>query len=150
LSSSWSFSDGSSGSELTTTHAFADDGNFTAELSVTDGEFTASDQAEVTVTNVAPTVSTGAGSSLVAGTTHVLQAEFADPGALDAPWSYAVNWGDGTKITTGNTASSGALSLPHTYKQAGVFNITIVISDKDGGVGTGGYTVTVTKRGGGH
>jgi hypothetical protein len=148
LRSSWRFSDGAVGSGLTTTHAFADDGNFTAELSVTDGEFTVTDEAAVTVTNVAPIVSTGPGSVFVAGTTHTLQAEFADPGSLDAPWSYAVNWGDGTRTTTGNTVTAGALAVPHTYKQAGVFNITVIVTDKDGGVGTAGYTVTVTKRGG--
>jgi hypothetical protein len=148
LRSAWSFSDGAAGSGLTTSHAFADDGDFTAELSVSDGEFTATDQATVVVTNVVPVISAGPGGVFVAGTTHVLQADFGDPGSLDAPWSYAVNWGDGTRTVTGSTAAAGALALPHTYKQAGVFNITIIVTDKDGGVGTGGYTVTVTKRGG--
>jgi hypothetical protein len=145
LESSWRFSDGAARTGLTTTHAFADDGNFTAELSVTDGEFTATDQAAVVVTNLAPLVSIGPGSVVAAGTAHVLQAHFTDAGTLDAPWSYAVNWGDGAR-TTGTTAAAGALAVSHTYKQAGAFNITIVVTDKDGGTGTGGYTLTVTKR----
>jgi hypothetical protein len=148
LSSSWSFSDGAAGIGLTTTHAFADDGAFTAELSVTDGEFTVTDQATVAVTNVAPIVSAGPGSIFVAGTTHVLEAEFADPGSLDAPWTYAVDWGDGTKITTGSTSSAGTLAVPHIYRQAGTFHVTISVTDKDGGIGAGAYTVTVTRRGG--
>lgn len=148
LGSSWSFSDGAAGTGLTTTHAFADDGAFTAELSVTDGEFTVTDQASVVVTNVAPIVSAGPGSTLVAGTNHLLQAGFADPGSRDAPWTYAVNWGDGTKITTGSTSSAGTLTVPHIYRQAGTFNVTISVTDKDGGIGAGGYTVTVTRRGG--
>lgn len=148
LLSSWTFSDGAAGSGLTTTHAFADNGNFSARLSVTDGEFTATDEATVAVANAAPILSTGSGSTFVAGTTHVLQAQFADPGLLDAPWSYVVNWGDGTRTTMGNTAMAGVLALPHTYKQAGVFDINVTVTDKDGGVGAGGYRVTVTKRGG--
>jgi PKD repeat protein len=148
LSSSWSFGDGAPGIGLTTTHAFADDGAFTAELSVTDGEFTVTDQATVAVTNVAPIVSAGPGSIFVAGTTHVLEAEFADPGSLDAPWTYAVDWGDGTKITTGSTSSAGTLAVPHIYRQAGTFHVTISVTDKDGGIGAGAYTVTVTRRGG--
>jgi hypothetical protein len=148
LTSSWSFSDGATGSGLTTSHGFADNGNFTAQLSVTDGEFVARDMVAIAVSNVAPIVSTASGNSFVAGTMHVLQAEFADPGTLDAPWSYAVDWGDGHKSSEGHTTAAGTLGVSHTYNQAGVFDITISVTDKDGSVGTGGYRVTVTKRGG--
>lgn len=84
----------------------------------------------------------------MAGTAHVLQAGFTDPGALDAPWTYTVNWGDGSKTVTGSTATPGTLSVSHGYKQAGIFDIRISVTDKDGGVGTGGYRISVTKRGG--
>jgi hypothetical protein len=147
LSSSWRFSDGGAGTGLTTSHPFADNGSFSAELRVTDGEFATTDEAAITVTNVAPVVTTGSGSTLVAGAIHVLQAEFADPGAGDAPWTYTINWGDGAKTITASTATPGALAFAHAYKQAGVFDIRIIVTDKDGGVGMGGYRISVTKRG---
>jgi hypothetical protein len=59
-----------------------------------------------------------------------------------------VNWGDGTKNTSGSAAAAGTLPASHTYKQAGVFHIRVTLTDKDGGVGIGEYAVTVTKKGG--
>ena len=148
LSSSWSFSDGSVAEGITTSHAFADNGSFIAELRVTDGEFAVTDAASVMVTNVAPVVTTASASTVVAGEGHVLQAAFADPGVHDAPWSYTINWGDGSRTTTASTATAGALSLLHMYRQTGIFDIQVTVTDKDGGVGTGGYRLTVTKRNG--
>jgi hypothetical protein len=96
---------------------------------------------------VAPQVHTASGSTFVAGTAHVIQADFSDPGALDAPWSYVVSWGDGSKNAGGTMTSAGALDAAHTYKQAGSFRIRVTVTDKDGGVGAGEYTVTVGKKG---
>lgn len=148
LSSSWSFSDGAAGAGLTASHAFADDGSYSAELRVTDGEFAVTDAAAITVTNVAPIITAASGSTVVAGSVHVLQAGFTDPGAHDAPWTYAINWGDGGKPSTGSTTTPGALPVSHAYKQAGQFDIRITVTDKDGGIGAGGYRISVTKRGG--
>jgi hypothetical protein len=147
LTASWSFSDGSTETGLTPAHAFTDNGPFSAALTVSDGQFAASDTASIVVSNVAPQVHTGSGSTFVAGTTHVIQADFSDPGALDAPWSYMVNWGDDSKNTVGTMTSAGPLNSAHTYKQAGVFRIRITVTDKDGGVGAGEYTVMVGKKG---
>jgi hypothetical protein len=148
LSSSWSFSDGGTADGTTATHAFADNGSFTAVLRVSDGEFALTNAASVTVTNVAPFVTTASASTVVAGEGHVLEAAFADPGAHDAPWSYTINWGDGSKTITASTATPGALPILHMYRQTGMFDIQVTVTDKDGGVGTGGYRLTVTKRNG--
>jgi hypothetical protein len=148
LSSSWTFSDGGAGDGITTSHAFADNGSFVAALRVFDGEFAVTNAASVTVTNVAPTVTAPSGSTVLAGTAHLLQASFTDPGAVDAPWSYTINWGDGTRTVTGSTTTPGVLSVSHAYKQTGLYDIRVTVTDKDGGVGTGGYQLTVTKRNG--
>jgi len=148
LTSSWSFTDGGAANGTTTGHTFADNGSYTAELRVSDGEFAVSHAAVVTVGNVAPVVTVPSGSTAVTGTAHPMQAGFTDPGALDAPWTYTINWGDGSKLTTGITSTPGALPLSHVYKQAGLFDIHVVVSDKDRGVGTGGYMVSVVKKGG--
>ena len=86
---------------------------------MTDGEFTVSDQATIIVTNVAPIVSAGPGSTLVAGTNHLLQAGFADPGSLDAPWTYAVNWGDGTITNPATFVGGDKVSFPAEVRAAG-------------------------------
>jgi hypothetical protein len=148
LTGSWSFSDGASGAGLTPLHTFADNGSFVAALTVSDGEFTAHDTASVLVTNVAPQVRTGPGSTFVAGTAHVVQAEFEDAGTQDSPWTYVVSWGDGSKNTSGTMAAPGTLPAVHTYRQTGVFQVRVTLTDKDGGIGTGEYAVTVTKRAG--
>jgi hypothetical protein len=148
LSSSWSFSDGGAVDGIIASHGFADNGSFVAVLRVFDGEFAVTNAASVTVTNVAPAVTAPSGSTVVAGAAHLLQASFTDPGAVDAPWTYTINWGDGTRTVTGSTSTPGALSVSHAYKQTGLYDIRLTVTDKDGGVGTGGYRVTVTKRNG--
>ena len=100
------------------------------------------------IASVAPQVTTGPGTVLIAGGVHAIQAAFTDPGALDAPWTYLVSWGDGTRNATGSSATTGALNLTHTYKQAGSYRVRITVTDKDGGLGSGEYPVTVMKRGG--
>jgi hypothetical protein len=85
---------------------------------------------------------------VVAGAAHLLQASFTDPGAADAPWTYTINWGDDSRTLTGSTTTPGALPVSHAYKQTGLYDIRVNVTDKDGGVGTGGYRLTVTKRNG--
>jgi hypothetical protein len=148
LSSSWSFTDGGAAQGLTAGYAFADNGSFIADLRVSDGEFAVTHAATVTVTNVAPVVTTPAGSTVAAGTAHLLQAAFTDPGALDAPWSYSINWGDGTRTVTASTGTQSSLPASHAYKQPGLYDIQVSVTDKDGAIGTGGYRLTVTKRNG--
>jgi hypothetical protein len=59
-----------------------------------------------------------------------------------------VSWGDGSKTTSGTMAAPGTLPAVHTYRQTGVFQVRVTLTDKDGGIGTGEYAVTVTKKAG--
>jgi hypothetical protein len=46
-----------------------------------------------------------------------------------------VEWGDGN-VETEEVVAPGAVSKPHTYTTAGVYEITLTVTDKDNGAGT--------------
>jgi hypothetical protein len=86
----------------------------------------------VAVTNVAPTITAIAGPNapVSLGSTVATHATFTDPGVLDRQGG-AWNWGDGTatpaniEILNGRGAATGS----HRYGQAGIYAITLTISD---------------------
>jgi hypothetical protein len=76
-------------------------------------------------------------------TSTTVSANFTDLGVSDthtAVW----DWGDGTSTNpdttpgtvTESTNGSGSVSDSHTYTAAGVYPITLTVTDKDGGIGT--------------
>src|SRR5205823_3328377 len=69
----------------------------------------------------------------------------ADPGASDAPWAVDVNWGDGSAHSTFTTSAQGSLgSLSHSYADGPAkLGRAATRNDKDGGVGSATFTVTV-------
>src|SRR5206468_4263053 len=128
-------------------HTYAQDGIYNVTIAVTDkdGGTGTSSATAVTVANAAPTgaaptvapTSTSEGSS----TSFTVSGTFTDPaGAADEPFTAVVNSGDTT--TSSATASATAnpfgysFSGSHTYAQSGIFNVTISVTDKDGGTGT--------------
>jgi len=98
-----------------------------------------------TVANAAPVVNAGANQAANAGSPVTLNASFSDAGANDAPWSYAIDWGDGTPQTTGSKTSQGAITAGHTYAAAGTNTVGVTVTDKDGGAGSGQAIVTVSQ-----
>src|SRR5204863_415102 len=71
LTYSWDFGDGSAGSGAKPTHAYRDNGHYTATLTVSDGsEGQSSDTAALTVLNVAPTAAVQGPASAVPGQTR--------------------------------------------------------------------------------
>ena len=115
----------------------ADNGSYTATLSVEDGVNPAvSSDASVMVSNVAPTL--GAISVDVAlvpvNTAINASADFTDPGVLDthtASW----DWGDGTSAgTVTQGTGSGSVSDSHSYSTPGVYTLKLTTTDDDGGV----------------
>jgi hypothetical protein len=72
---------------------------------------------------------------------------FYDPGRLDAPWTTAVQWGDGTSASLTTTAvdaeGDGRVLLTHTYPGPGTYAVVLTITDKDGGRRTRTFTVQV-------
>ncbi len=138
LTMAWDFGDGTAGAGVAPTHIYADDGTFTATVTVTDDEgASVVGSTSVTITNVAPTVTsvTNDGPRPEAATV-TFAATATDPaGSLD-PLSWSWTFGDGT---TGSGPSP-----THIYADDGVYTATATVTDGDGGSATGTTTVTIT------
>jgi serine protease len=126
-----------SNSETPTFTRVGRDGAFVVRVRVTDqhGAF-AEDDALVTVTNVVPTVSLNAISTVTENTTTTISGVVTDAGWLD-PLTATVDWGDGSSSSaTGvleNTEPNATLtySATHTYGDDGVYTVTVCGRDDD-------------------
>lgn len=137
----WSGSDASTGTlvdadSASPSYVGVDDGTETVTLTVRDDNgLSDEDEVLVTVTNVAPSLSltscpapyTQVGTELAVGGT------FTDPGATDTH-VMSVDWGDGTVTPAGPATSP--VSGTHRYTQPGLYDITVTVTDDDGGADT--------------
>ena len=94
--------------------------------------------ATITVLNVAPSVGpiTAPTAPLAVKTAFTASASFTDPGILDTHivvW----DWGDGTTSngTISESGGSGSASGSHSYPKAGIYKLTLTVTDKDGAAG---------------
>jgi PKD repeat protein len=140
----WDFGDDEMATgTLTPSHAYADNGVYTVTMTVTDDDGgVGTDTLIVTVTNVAPTIDENSFvcpmDPVQVGIGISVSAEFTDPGILDthtAEW----DWGDGLTSEVLVTEGSGTVSGPYTYTQAGVYTITLTVTDDDGGSDSAQY-----------
>ncbi len=135
----WTFGDGGAASgTLTPSHTYADNDAYTATLTVTDeaGE-SAADTIVVTVANAAPVVTgvTVPATPVAIGTSVTATATFTDAGTADAHmarWTWDDNSAPTVGVVTGSTVSG-----THAYTSAGVYEVTMTVTDDDGGAGTG-------------
>jgi DNA/RNA endonuclease G (NUC1) len=138
----WDFGDGSTGSGVSVTHTFAQDGVFQVRVTATDNDgLTDSATFTLTVTNVAPVVGTVPNGALNLGATYTAAGTFTDPGA-DA-WTATVNWGDGSALEQ-VPLSGRSFSLTHIYTAAGTYTVSIDIADDDA-AGSATHTVAVAQ-----
>jgi probable HAF family extracellular repeat protein len=69
-------------------------------------------------------------SKLHVGENLSVKASFTDPD--NGPWTYGLNWGDGSS-TTGSISTAGKLPIgPHVYTQAGNFVVQLSVTDSLG------------------
>ena len=126
-----------------------DEGTYVVTLKATDdGGMTGAASLIVVGTNVAPTakitsVTPTVPLVLTAWESVNFAGSFSDPGTLDthvATW----NFGDGT-IGTSNFGPGGSadISATHTYASAGTYNVTLTVTDDDGGMGQASTQVVV-------
>jgi hypothetical protein len=114
------------------------DGSHTVGLRVTDqAGATDTDTAQVTVNNVAPSVTVTSDAPKDENSTITVSGEATDPGWEDV-LSATVNWGDGTGPqplggTQENTRPDAVLSfdVDHVYGDNGVFTVTVCAADDD-------------------
>jgi DNA/RNA endonuclease G (NUC1) len=141
VSHAWNFGDGSTGEGANVTHVYAQDGEYTVTVTITDDDgLTDTASLTVVVSNVAPVLAAIADATLAAGDAYTVSGTFSDPGA-DA-WTATVDWGDGSSpsqaIVTGHE-----FSLVHVYETGGTYSVTVSLADDDA-TASGAHTVTVT------
>lgn len=150
LTFQWSFeNDGSpvSASGRTASYTWSDDGTFDVTLEVTDPNgASASHTVAVTIHNAAPSPTITGAAFVAGGTAFAPVIAFTDPGAADAPWTYRVEWGDGT-VETGTRNDAGAIPLsPHVYGAPGDYTFTLAVTDNSGAEGIAQHLVSVGNR----
>ena len=133
---SWDWGDGTpvdSGSEAT--HTYAEEGNYTVELTVTDdrGASSSSSQVVRVAPNQDPVASFTA--SAVGLTVEVDASASSD--ADGAVSSYSWDWGDGS-------TEDGAATASHTYDEEGTYTVTLTVTDDSEGAATFSAPVTVS------
>jgi len=151
LSFAWSFGDGGTGTGAAPSHSYTANGTYTVTLTVTDsrGAPSAPATTSATITNLPPVVDAGPDALVTAGATVGLSARFSDPGANDAPWTYAVDWGDGSPAQSGSTTSqASSITGSHPYPTPGQYAVRVTVTDKDGGSGMDDLLVTVSASSG--
>jgi len=138
LSYQWSVNGQTIGIGQTASYTFSNDGTYDVALVVSDDKG-ASTTAHVNVTalNVAPTIATFNGATLLPGEKYTASGSFTDPGA--DTWTATVNYGDGS-ATTALTLAGKSFTLSHAYATAGSFTVTVTVSD---GLATSSATATV-------
>ncbi|QDV74373.1 PKD domain-containing protein [Botrimarina mediterranea] len=124
------------------TWSYAGEDDFAGVVTITandgDGGLT-STTFDLTVENVAPVLTsvTSDGADFgakKAGQAVTLNAAFTDAGVLDTH-DVTVDWGDGTTSTFA-AGSAGSAALTHAYADAGFYDVTVTLTDDDGGVAT--------------
>ncbi|MCI0730561.1 MAG: PKD domain-containing protein [Chloroflexi bacterium] len=118
---------------------YNDDGNYTVMGRIADKDGGYNDYtATILVNNVAPGVGaiTAPVDPVQVNTEISASADFSDPGVVDshtAIW----NWGDGstTAGTINEADGSGTATGSHTYTTAGVYTISVTVTDDDGDSG---------------
>lgn len=115
-------------------------------LRVTDESgLTSTQVTTVTIANVKPAVNTPnlSASPSSEGSPVTASATFSDPGGNDAPFTCAVNYGDGTGNLTGAIVASTCTGPAHVYADNGTYTVTVTVADKDGAGGAGARQHTV-------
>ena len=132
-----------------------DDGVYTFELTVSDGELSGTDTTIVTVENLDPFM-TLRGSDPSVGGVALVSAQFTDPGVIDTHLAI-VDWGDGStpdEITvTAQGTGWGSMFASHIYDAPGDFVVDVTLFDDDGGLDwqqielSVGYSATIWANG---
>ncbi len=117
-----------------------DNGVFTVRLKVSDGALESTASTTVTVLNVPPAVNPLSPVTLNEGGTYTASGSFTDPGA--DTWTATVDYGDGTGVQP-LPLSGKTFALSHIYPRYGGYTVTVTVTDKDGGIGSGSALVTV-------
>ncbi len=134
----WAFGDGGTATGQAVSHTYANDGSYTATLTVTDARgASASSSAAVTVRDVGPTANPGGPYAGTAGTAVSFSGSASDPSPADTAGGFTYAWAFGD----GGTAAGQSAS--HTYAAAGTYTVTLTVTEADGDHASATTTITV-------
>src|SRR5690606_30879532 len=141
LSIHWDFGDGGTVSGVfSPRHTYLDDGNYLVTLTVSnEAGLSTTDTLWVTVENVAPIVNAGLDQTVNGGDVVQFSGSFSDPGVLD---THTIQWQFGNAGSASHT-----LTPTFIFGEPGVYEVTLTVTDDDGGVGIDTLPVTVESTG---
>ena len=130
VSYAWNFGDGTTATGASVSHTYAQDGDYTVTLIVTDNDGLEDEiTTTVTVNNVAPAIAAPADTSgLLPGEPYTASGSFSDSGADS--WTATADYGDG-EGTVALELSATHFTLSHVYDAAGTFTVTVRVADDD-------------------
>lgn len=132
------------GKTFTLSHTYIDNGLYTTSVTVTDDDGgVGDDDVDVTVNNVAPTVDAGPDATVDSGETYDFSGTFSDPGIVDDPWSWTIDWGFGPDTNGQTSDQSAPIEASRQVCVAGTYTVTLTVVDKDGGEGSDDLELTV-------
>jgi PKD repeat protein len=148
LTFAWNFGDGGTGSGATVTHTYGAPGTYTVTLTVTDSRG-APGVASTTATLAAVAVTVDAGSDIHSrpGALTKIGFAFKDAGTNIGPWTYDVNWADGSHTTGSSPTVSTLLEVSHNYAAVGQYNVSVTVTDKDAQTNFDQLAITVSPVG---
>jgi hypothetical protein len=112
-------------------HTYADNGDFTVTVTVDDGKGGVGTATfKVTVTNKAPTITSGGDQAGKPGTPVEVTANFADAGSGDVHTA-EIDWGDGQKSSGTVIQGTGTITGSHTYAAKGEYTVKITVADDE-------------------
>jgi hypothetical protein len=140
---------GSGGFIVTGDHVYAQEGSFTAHVTIRDaGGSGATADSSVSVADAALTASGVAVPATEGASFSGVVASFtdADPNGAAGDYTATIAWGDGSS-SSGSFAPDGnggfTVSGSHTYAEEGSFPVSVTVADAGGSTATAGGTATV-------
>ena len=128
-------------------YSWGDNGIYPVRLHVTDASGSSDATTVATVENLPPyLVFYLDGIVSDVGQSVRYRTSFSDKGLGDAPWTYYFDFGDGTTIGPRAVNQPDAVGQYHAYAAPGLYTVTAIITDKDGGAITLVRTATVVEN----
>ena len=145
LTYTWTFGDGATASGPAVTHVYADQGVYTATVTVSDGVLSVTRNVSATILDTPPTATfTSSGTIQLGGTATVSFTNVTDPTPADtaAGFKYSYDFNNDGTFDVVNSASPSAI-VPASYLSApGTYTIVGRVTNKNGNYTT--YTTTLT------